>query len=284
MKRPWIAVSFPLLLLTACKASVPAESAATAPAATPSATTAPAEMPTTAAAARIDAGFEKGMPYAELRRRVLAAGWLPLVDPSCRENIGGDGAICFSAPELEACSGDGHCNMHFADAASGREIAVHTYGPIERWNAPGEEKSLAVTGWEVSAVPTQKPSVACPSQDFDAFLKAFASNPDVNRAYRPSLIRVAALLSDDNGDHAETVYWRGAQYPEFNLAYAGGVFHFVDGDDKQDASALKLDVLGDTPDARTVRYGYGMSEGNAFTFRNLGDCWYLVEDPQAPTP
>lgn len=283
MKRQWIALSLPFLLLTACKASVPAESAAESPApAAPakSAPATPAAQPATdaaAAGAAIDAGFAKGMPYADLRRRVLAAGWLPLVDPSCRENIGGDASICFSAPELEACSGDGHCNMHFADAASGREIAVHTYGPIERWNAPGEEKSLAVTGWEVSAIPAQKPSVACPSQDFDAFLKAYGSDESVRAAYTAPLVQVAQLTESEDGDASVQTYSRGDQYDGFLLQYRDGWFLPV-AERAANPTPVKIAVTTEKDGSRYVTVP-GNMEGISYRFAQKDGCWRLTADP-----
>ena len=286
MKRPLIAISLSFLLLTACKASVPADSATEshAPAEpTKSAPATPVAQPVASAVA-IDAGFAKGMAYADLRKRVLAAGWLPVVDPACRENIGGEATICFDVPELEACSGDGHCNMHFADAASGREVAVHTYGPIERWNAPVDDKSLAVTGWEVSNVSAEKNAVACPSQDFDTFLKAFASDDKVRRAFTAPLVKVAELGGGETGDDTVMVYETAGAYGEFNVRYAGGKYHYVDSEGNVDADDLAVKSEPKGNGLMAVRYDYGMSEGNSYTFRLQDGCWWLSEDPEPPSP
>ncbi|MGO7888913.1 hypothetical protein ACC740_39235, partial [Rhizobium ruizarguesonis] len=76
-----------------------------------------------------------------LRKQLLGAGWLPLRDPMCRENVGGTAEVCFVLPEVESCSGDGYCKMHYANAAENRRISVTTYGPYGKWNVPGEESA-----------------------------------------------------------------------------------------------------------------------------------------------
>ena len=289
MRIPLFLSTLSFALLVACKASVPADAAtpaAVAPAptqVTPVAATPAA--PTAPQAPAIDQGFTKSMAYADLRRQVLAAGWLPRVDPACAENIGGRAPICFELPELEVCSADGHCNLRFADAASGRELTVHTYGPRDRWDTPGEESMFAVTAWDFAPVATTEAGrIACPSKEFDAFLKAFASDPKVAKGYTAPLVRVADLYSDDDGDHVRNVYWTGDAYREFNLAYTDGAFHYIDAAGKVDPIALKVEIQTENDGARIVRYGYGMSEGNAYRFRERSDCWYLTEDPQAPSP
>lgn len=95
-----------------------------------------------------------GMSYVEFRAAALSAGWTPHVEPECRANVyGRDGGpddgtnICTQLPELEACSGDGHCSMVFEDSGSGKRMGVTTYGDYLKWNIPGEEPELAVLEW-----------------------------------------------------------------------------------------------------------------------------------------
>lgn len=92
--------------------------------------------------------------YAQFRKAVLGAKWTPLVDPQCQANVyGRDGGpkdasnICTQLPEIEACSGDGHCSMNFEHKPSGKKIRVVTYGDYTRWNRSGEEDDLAVSEW-----------------------------------------------------------------------------------------------------------------------------------------
>ena len=275
-----------MLLAAACKPTAPAAEPATAAppaAAAAAATAAPAPSPVAPA---VESAFTQEMPYADLRKRLTAAGWLPLRDPMCRENVGGEARVCGELPEVESCSGDGHCVMHFANAAEGKRIRVTAYGPSERWNVPGEEASFAVNSWDVSALePVAKTAApACPSRDFDAFLKALSSDSDIERAFTAPVVKVAELYSDDSGDHARMVYVDGHVYDDFNVDYAGNAYHFVDSEGKVDTSALKLDVAPEGNAARVVRYRYGMSEGNSYRFEDKGDCWYLSQDPEAPSP
>lgn len=106
----------------------------------------------TAQAATPDAPLKKGAAYAPTRKALLAQGWRPLPDPECQSNVYGGGTppednICKQLPEIEACSGDGYCNMYFQDAAGRRKLMITTYGEYGRWNRPGEEDALAVTSW-----------------------------------------------------------------------------------------------------------------------------------------
>ena len=98
--------------------------------------------------------LKPGMSYVEFRAAALSAGWKPHVEPECRANVyGRDGGpndgtnICTQLPELEACSGDGHCSMVFENSGSSKRMGVTTYGDYLKWNVPGEESALAVREW-----------------------------------------------------------------------------------------------------------------------------------------
>ena len=271
-----------MLLAAACKPTAPAAERTVA--AAPSAV-----EPTAALTPAGDFAFVKEMPYSTLRKRLTDAGWLPLRDPMCYENVGGEARVCRVLPEVESCSGDGHCVMHFASASESRRVRVTTYGPSDRWNVPGEEAALAVKSWNFSALQSTPESAgsagpACPSRDFDTFLKAFASDDRVERAFIAPLVKVTELHSDDTGDHERMVYVAGARYDDFNVKHAGNAFHFVDSEGKVDASPLALEVSQESKALRAVRYLYGMSEGNSYRFEEKGDCWYLSQDPEAPSP
>jgi len=249
---------------------------------------APAAQSTTAATTQPSVGksLSQGMAYATLRKHLLDAGWLPLRDPQCWSNIGGEAPVCNQLPEVQSCSVDGRCIMRFASRDERAQIRVGTDGPYERWNVPGEEKSLKVLHWEFSGLDAVSPAT-CPSHDFDAFLKAFASNNDVKQAFISPLVKVAELQSDDNGDHLQWVYVAAADYATdqhaFNVSYRNNAFHFVDADGKVDPAPLRLNIAPAGKQGRTVRYLYGMSEGNSYRFEDESGCWHLTEDPQPPS-
>ncbi len=280
----WILTA--VLLAAACKPGAPAAEAATAapPAAAESAT-----PPVETAAPAVESGFAQGMAYADLRKRLIDAGWLPLRDPMCRENVGGEARVCGELPEVESCSGDGYCLMYFVDADRSKRMSVTTYGPSDRWNAPGEEDAFAVKSWDVSALEPAAKSLegaapACPSRDFDVFLKAFASDPRIERAFTAPVVKVAELYSTDAGDQTRIVFVAGSAYDDFNVDYADDAYRFVDSEGKIDTTPLKLDIARESDTVRAVRYRYGMSEGNSYRFEDKGDCWYLAQDPEAPAP
>jgi hypothetical protein len=272
-------------LFAACEQSAPPAEAKPA-AVSPASAAVVAATPVEAVSAQpaVDADFAEDMAYATLRGRLIDSGWLPLRDPMCRENVGGTAPVCNELPEVESCSGDGRCVMHFANADDGKRIRVVTYGPYQRWNLPGEEAALAVKSWQVTALASAAASPACPSRDFDAFLKAFATDDRVEQAFIAPLVKVAELYSDDKGDHARMVYMDGAGYDDFNVNYAGNAFHYVNAEGKVDRSPLSLEVTQDGASARVVRYRYGMSEGNSYRFEEKNGCWYLTQDPDAPAP
>jgi hypothetical protein len=275
-----------MLLAAACKPTAPAAEPA---AAAPSAGAEPVASPAPAVAPAVETAFTKEMPYADLRKRLTDAGWLPLRDPMCRENVGGAALVCGELPEVESCSGDGHCVMHFANASEGKRIRVTAYGPSERWNVAGEEAAFAVNSWDVSALdPASRSSddaaPACPSPDFDAFLKAFASDDRIERAFTAPAVRVAELGGGEDGDDTVFVYLPAAGYADFNVKYADKAFHFIDANGAKDASSLDLKVEAQGDDVRIVRYQYGMSEGNSYKFERKAGCWQLTEDPDPPSP
>lgn len=282
MRQPLLPLMIAALLATACNAQDSAADAK-APSAPPPASTPAAATPEATPA--IEAAFREGMPFAELRKRLLDAGWLPLRDPMCRENVGGTAEVCFELPEVESCSGDGYCNMHYASAAENRRISVTTYGPYGKWNTPGEESALAVRSWKTSALPAAETAApACPSTDFDAFLKAFASDETIERAFTAPLVKVADLGGGVDGTDSVLLYAAGSDYAGFNVAWRDGAFHFAGPDGNVDPAPLELQVEPQGDAARIVRYGYGMSEGNSYRFEQRDGCWRLTEDPEPPSP
>jgi hypothetical protein len=109
----------------------------------------------TGAAAPAGASMERlikgAKTYAEFRKAALAAGWTPVVNAKCSQDVYGrnapaQGNICQQLTEIESC-GSGNCLMRFENKATGEKAAVTTYGDYEGWNVPGRE-DLAIQGWE----------------------------------------------------------------------------------------------------------------------------------------
>ncbi len=291
MRCRYAALALALILgASACKSNTQPEGPAKTPVPAQVEPT-PASEPAEAAALAepaIKSALAAEMPYATLRKTLLNAGWLPLRDPLCWENVGGSADVCYRLPEVEGCSGDGRCTMRFASEKDGAILRVTTYGDYRRWNRRGEETALSVKSFSFAPVKsvaaTTSAAPACPARDFDAFLKAFASDPAVERSFTAPLVSVAEIGGGDDGDDAVPVYMLGADYIGFNVEYSDNAFHFVSDKGQRDSSALELKVDERDRDVYGVRYLYGMSEGNSYTFESADGCWYLTEDPEPPSP
>lgn len=288
---------FPLILLVACKqatsAASPSQDSASAAepgtAAEASLAPAPAQSGAAPSPAVVTAepdlakSFQKDMAYTDLRKKLLAASWLPLRDPKCRDNVGGEAEVCNYLPEVESCSADGYCKMRFAHRELGLRIQVGTYGPYDQQNTVGSGLATKVRFWGFRKLDTAA-AAACPSRDFDQFLSKFASDKSVAQTFTAPVVKVVELLSDSDGDRPQPVYVQAADYKGFNVRYANGGFHYVDGEGAVDSSPLRLKVSKEGEDRRLVRYGLNMSEGNSYRFENTNGCWVLSEDPEAPAP
>jgi hypothetical protein len=223
------------------------------------------------AAEALEKKLTKEMPYADLRKIVLAEGWLPLVEPDCKENVGGEALICSQQPEVESCSGDGHCNMQFAHSASQTKLYVGTYADNTK-------------SWEFSSTVTDEKTVGCPSQNFEEFLKKFASDKTVQTAFTLPLVKVEELVDDNEKGFSErSVYFNKSDYDDFNLAYVKDGFHAVFHGDVG-PKPINVELKPEATDSYFVKFMYGVSEGNSYRFKNQGGCWQLAEDPEAPSP
>lgn len=106
--------------------------------------------------------FKEGMPYGDLRKKVIAGNWKPVISAECRKNVVGDDfesvcsndpgrcAVCDDVPELNICSGDGHCITEFSSADHQKLLKISTYGEIQDALVEGEKSRLFVSWWDVS--------------------------------------------------------------------------------------------------------------------------------------
>jgi hypothetical protein len=267
------------LLLAACKPDAPATDAAvpaTAPDAAPAAQ-GPVPAPAAPPAPAVDAAFAKGMPYADVRRRLLDAGWLPLRDPACRENVGGEARVCGDLPETESCSGDGHCVMHFANASVAQRMRVTAYGPYDRWDAPGEQAAFAVQSWERSPV-SAAAAPECPAQDFDAFLQRFAADEAIERAFTAPLVKVAELGGGEDGDDTVVTYQSASAYDQFILQHRDDKWYIKPSEGAAASAPIEVAIRAESDGAYYVSIP-GNVEGISYRFERRGDCWQLTSDP-----
>ncbi|QDS12140.1 hypothetical protein [Xanthomonas citri] len=112
--------------------------------------------------AELSAKFKEGMAYGDLRKEVIAGNWKPVISAECKKNVVGDDfegicsndpercLICDDVPELNICSGDGHCITEFSSADHQKLLKVSTYGEIQDALVEDEKSRLFVSWWDVS--------------------------------------------------------------------------------------------------------------------------------------
>lgn len=127
---------------------------------------------------------------------------------------------------------------------------------------------------------------ACPAKDFSSFLKAFAADKHLREQFTMPTVSVVDYVdpAGGGGDSDKTKVFKvpRSEYRQFTLRYANGGFHHASSDEAIDSD--KLDVKIEQKGVNyLVAYTYGMSEGNSWLFRFHDNCWYLAEDPEAPT-
>ena len=233
----------------------------------------------------VEALFKEGMPYSEMRKALSDAGWLPLRDPMCWENTGDQATVCTELPETESCSSDGYCNLNFANAVEQKSIRIGTYGDYSQWNKENGKGNFTVRFWEISAIPAPKETASCPSDNFDLFLKSFASDATVKVAFTNPLVKVSELVETEDAGYTDRfVYMLRINYNDFNIINKNNEYHFVSYEGNIDTDPLPLEISDEGKGRKLVRYQYGMSEGNSYLFEFKNDCWYLTEDPEPPSP
>ncbi len=244
----------------------------------------PARPQAPVAAHAMEGVLMKDMAYVDLRKAALVEGWLPLVDPLCKENVGGEAAIGNQLAELESCSGDGRCLMRFAHGSDQSVLRVDAYGDYTKWSLSGESAVLNVRGWEFSPAEGAAVAAQCPSQNFADFLEVFAGDDSVQKTFTLPLVKV--LQYRDVGEEYETYpsYMRAADYSGFHGDHGADGFHIVDSTGKADPRPTPLEIKPEAEGSYYVSYRYGMSEGNSYRFHHQRGCWYLAEDPDASSP
>lgn len=112
--------------------------------------------------AKLSTEFKEGMSYGDLRKKVIGGNWKPVVSAECKKNVVGDDfegvcskdpkrcAICDELPELNICSGDGHCITEFSSVDGRQVLKVSTYGEIQDGLVEGDKSRLFVSWWDVS--------------------------------------------------------------------------------------------------------------------------------------
>jgi hypothetical protein len=228
------------------------------------------------AAAAVDGpSLQPGMPYAQVADRLQSQGWLPLEDrTACIANLGARAEACKRMPELFDCPRAEACSVQYANAGMSKilRLDIATVSPSNRDGVVlSALKSWTTSNLAISPAATS----ACPAEDFDAFLRAFASDPQLRTRFTAPLVKAARIVDrGDVGDAQIDVWVEAAKYRDFILRYAGGEFRL------QPDAPVKLRVEPAPGGAYDVAIA-GDVEGYSYRFAKYGDCWRLAEDPEA---
>lgn len=292
--------------IAACDASSSSEPASTVPASVNSMqSTQPAEEGATSMIAELEGRLKKGMPYAELRKAVMDEGWEPVTDPECKTKVGGEASICDELPELESCSGDGHCAMNFKHSAEAVNLRVTTYGENDDWNVTGPESTLAVMGWSFSGATQDRvglsdkasevtmdndallPADACTLAGHGAFLESFVQSEKVRAMYTARQVQIRDPR--DSGKPARLV--DKEQYNQFKIGLMDYRWVHLDpatNENSHQRLDVKQTLAGNTLRVEYVKAEFDSEENlvrtigtpRVYIFEFEKGCWYLTQDLQ----
>lgn len=242
----------------------------------------------------LDGKLKKDMAYADLRKLLLTEGWTPLADPGCKDNVGGEALICDKVPELETCSGDGHCAMNFQNTATAARLRVTTYGEYSDWNVPGPESRLAVTGWDFSGADQQAsnasmpmPAEGCTLEGHAAFLESFARDDKVRNAYTAPQLQMRDIKNPDAPPRLigkDTYDQFRIDLADYRWVYRDAArdensYEHLDVKQKRTGNQLRVDYVKaefDSEDDLVRTYG----KPGAYLFEFTNGCWHLTQDLQ----
>lgn len=233
------------------------------------------------ASERLGQKLKSGMTYADLRKIVLADGWLPLVTPECKENVGGEARICDQQPELESCSGDGHCNMQFSHDVSQAKLRVGTYDGLVKFFEFSE-----LSNSEQAEAPGSQPwpdtltADACTQKGYWSFFESFVKSEEIQKSHTSKNVEIRSYT--DNKPIA-------AKYEQFKIGLEDNSWiHLVrqESDSNYAQLDLKEKIVGNTFRVDFQRAEFGTDEEliktygdpGAYLFEIQDGCWRLTKE------
>lgn len=110
------------------------------------------QVPTKGAAPPLGPRFKISTDVTEFRKKLLADGWQPVVNPTCRDVVlmVADVAdkYCSLLPETSDASGTGYYLLHYIK--DGTPLTITAYGEWEALYEPNSKRAFWVTGWDYS--------------------------------------------------------------------------------------------------------------------------------------
>lgn len=125
--------------------------------------------------------------------------------------------------------------------------------------------------------------IACPSQDFEGFLKAYASDEQVRRRFTSPTVMVARISDEGAAGYRKVIESvPAAEYAGFLLAYRNGKYTFagISPDEEAASPGLSLIVTAEPGETYFVTIPDD-TEGISYRFERHEECWRLIEDPDA---
>lgn len=277
-----------LSLATACKQQASADAAASS---TSNASASATENPTSQAVATeqsakdlLEKKLTKQMPYAELRKIVLGDGWLPLVTPQCKENVGGEALACDKQPELESCSGDGHCNMQFSHSESQIKLRVGTYADNTKfWEFSDlENPDNAIGNGGIESVPGADllAAEACTQKGYWSFFEQFVKSEAIRKTHTSPKVELRSYSGKAKIE---------GQYEQFKIGMYDNTWIYIDPikkTEKVQRLELKDEVSGNTFRVNYQKAEFGSDEQllkkigkpGAYVFELQNACWRLTQE------
>ena len=224
------------------------------------------------------------MPYAELRKIVLAEGWLPLVTPDCKENVGGEALICAQQPEVESCSGDGHCNMLFTHEASKAKLRVGTYDSTAKfWEFSELENSgngIVNKGQESSFGADSLAADACTQKGYWSFFESFVKSEVIRNSHTSPMVEVRSYSTQEKIE---------GKYDQFKIGLVDYQWVYLNpakNESNYDSLDLKEKLIGNTfrVDYQKAEYGADdellktFGDPGAYLFELKDSCWRLTQE------
>lgn len=226
----------------------------------------------------------KEMPYIELRKIVLAEGWLPLVTPKCKENVGGEATICDQQPEVESCSGDGHCNMQFVHGNSQTKLSVGTYAENTKfWEFSDLENSDNAIINEANAPMFGADSLAadaCTQKGYWSFFESFVKSEVIRKLHTSPKVEIRSYSGKAKIE---------GKYEKFKIGLFDNTWIYIDPAKKTDTVQrleLKDEARGNTFRVNYQKAEFGPDEvllktigkPGAYVFELQNACWRLTQE------
>ena len=163
-----------------------------------------------------------------------------------------------------------------------KRLLLAAFAAIVTGCAPAAStSSSAQAGLAGAPTASSAPGPTCPADNFEGFLRAFASDARVRDAFTAPAVTVTDWVDASVENPVEqTAQVPAARYSGFTLNFHAGGYYHLDADGNRYGDPVEV-VTRPHGSGYEVRYVFGMSEGNSWLFKPDGDCWRLWADHES---